>query len=464
MPTAHRDRGSTRTNHYAPRPSTYNRLSFEAWPWRCDTDFVSTIVKFASLTQIYSVSNLYYWAVSMQRGQANFEKYKGKSPNSQLNAAWNRSVYYQVMVIVGQKPLRWPDCYHTFSIGGALWLRCAILFQHQNLHCAVLSSQPFLVDDADTGLKLKLWPVLAYVEGDTPFLSKMSDSVGHAAITACQRCALRGKTIGGCTRYEPSFSSLLKCCKWVHNNKVYCICAIWSGRVCQYTQVTYGVATTSFPCRFPCYHAMMHQHVPLQPPNITGELQHNSDDLQTECCVPRGTLSQDTSIARTSWSPEQVDIHPHTWCSDNQLKYSEGEMAIRARAVATVTTDHEALNPLLGAETDLPGLYLKRLSLINRKHLKIGVKGVPVFSQLSYFRWVTACAVFMEHLRLHSVHLLSTLTFPWLSLMLTTAHYGYRQTYCIQYFGDLNGSTIYAPCWTYPIAVIGQAVLLQWYM
>ena len=130
----------------------------------------------------------------------------------------------------------------------------------------------------------------------------------------------------------------------------------------------------------------MHQHVPLQPPNITAEHQHVSDDLQTECCVPRGTLTQDTSIARTSWSPEQVDIHPDTWCSDNQLKYSEGEMAIRARAAATVTTDHEALNPLLGAETDLPGLYLKRLSLINRKHLKIGVKGVPVFSQLSYFR------------------------------------------------------------------------------
>jgi hypothetical protein len=134
---------------------------------------------------------------------------------------------------------------------------------------------------------------------------------------------------------------------------------------------------------------MMHQHVPLNPPfgdDITDELQHDSGDLHTEYCVPSGTISQDTSIPRTSWSSEKEDVDPNTWSTDNRLKYSEGEMDIRARAAATTTTTHEALNPLLGADKDLPALYLKRLSIINRKHLKIGVKGVPVFSQLSYFK------------------------------------------------------------------------------
>ena len=130
----------------------------------------------------------------------------------------------------------------------------------------------------------------------------------------------------------------------------------------------------------------MQQHVPVRPEDMLDELVHESDDLLTDCCVPRGMLTQDTSVARTSWSRELVDIHPMTWRTDNQLKYSESDMAARATWAARVTTSHEAENPILGAEKDLPGLYLKRCAAINLKHRKVGVKGVPVFSQLSYFR------------------------------------------------------------------------------
>jgi len=41
------------------------------------------------------------------------------------------------------------------------------------------------------GEDLKVWPVLASIEGDIPFMTKMVNSLGHAATVACFKCALQ---------------------------------------------------------------------------------------------------------------------------------------------------------------------------------------------------------------------------------------------------------------------------------
>lgn len=58
---------------------------------------------------------------------------------------------------------------------------------------------------------VKIWPVLVAVEGDIPFMEKVTKSIGHSAKRACFRCALSGewrpeaKTV----RSAPALLSLL---------------------------------------------------------------------------------------------------------------------------------------------------------------------------------------------------------------------------------------------------------------
>lgn len=62
---------------------------------------------------------------------------------------------------------------------------------------------------------IKIWPVLVAVEGDIPFMEKVTNSIGHSAKHACFRCALSGewhpeaKTV----RSAPLIVSLL-CAHW----------------------------------------------------------------------------------------------------------------------------------------------------------------------------------------------------------------------------------------------------------
>lgn len=39
---------------------------------------------------------------------------------------------------------------------------------------------------------VRVWPVLIAVEGDIPFMEKVTNSIGHSAKHACFRCALAG--------------------------------------------------------------------------------------------------------------------------------------------------------------------------------------------------------------------------------------------------------------------------------
>lgn len=55
------------------------------------------------------------------------------------------------------------------------------------------------------GRKIRVWPVLACVEGDIPWMEKITNSVGHTAKRACFRCATNGVWIAAANavRYAP---------------------------------------------------------------------------------------------------------------------------------------------------------------------------------------------------------------------------------------------------------------------
>lgn len=42
------------------------------------------------------------------------------------------------------------------------------------------------------GSVIKIWPVLGFVEGDIPWLEKLTNSIGHGGKHSCYRCALNG--------------------------------------------------------------------------------------------------------------------------------------------------------------------------------------------------------------------------------------------------------------------------------
>lgn len=44
----------------------------------------------------------------------------------------------------------------------------------------------------DDGSVIDVWPVLGFTEGDIPWLSKLTNSVGHGAKHACYRCGMNG--------------------------------------------------------------------------------------------------------------------------------------------------------------------------------------------------------------------------------------------------------------------------------
>lgn len=52
-------------------------------------------------------------------------------------------------------------------------------------------SRPLDIQRPD-GVWIKVWPILGQVEGDIPFLAKLTNSIGHNGSHACYHCALEG--------------------------------------------------------------------------------------------------------------------------------------------------------------------------------------------------------------------------------------------------------------------------------
>lgn len=60
---------------------------------------------------------------------------------------------------------------------------------------------------------VKVWPVLIAVEGDIPFMEKVTNSIGHSAKHACFRCALTGEwhPEARTVRSAPAFGCAFTC-------------------------------------------------------------------------------------------------------------------------------------------------------------------------------------------------------------------------------------------------------------
>ena len=58
------------------------------------------------------------------------------------------------------------------------------------------------------GVWIKVWPILGQVEGDIPFLAKLTNSIGHGGTHACYHCALEATWVSGANtnRYVPALA------------------------------------------------------------------------------------------------------------------------------------------------------------------------------------------------------------------------------------------------------------------
>ena len=103
--------------------------------------------------------------------------------------------------------------------------------------------------------------------------------------------------------------------------------------------------------------------------------------------MPSGSLKEDSSHPRSAWTCS-MSTPVNTWLTDNTLKYTEREMAARAAEGARITREIENERPIdIGRDGSNGATYSARARAINKKHLELGVKGIPVFNQLSYFKY-----------------------------------------------------------------------------
>lgn len=56
-----------------------------------------------------------------------------------------------------------------------------------------------MLDDGSM-LEVVVRPLLAWFDGDIPFMEKLTNSIGHGAYHACYRCSLNGVRLRGATR------------------------------------------------------------------------------------------------------------------------------------------------------------------------------------------------------------------------------------------------------------------------
>lgn len=248
-------------------------------------------------------------------------------------------------------------------------------------------SAPLTVYDGEVERPVDLWPVLAFVEGDIPFMGKFSKACGHSAICGCQRCGIRGDNAGS--------SSAVKCVPqyaWVENAS----CGVDPAREClQGSSVTSREPCASYMhasiawmlcCRWFGYDKERKQALPCYH-NEACEMLPNTEGHQ----YPAGLLTPDETVPRDFWTLDDT-IVPDTWATGKSVKFSESELTDRAEQ-----GDHQARLaalqfPMTGADgNELHGkakmaMYDKFATYLNDKHLDLGCKGTPVFASLSYFR------------------------------------------------------------------------------
>lgn len=195
-------------------------------------------------------------------------------------------------------------------------------------------------------------PVLAYIEADLVMMCKLADSVGHSAKRACPRCAAWGCTQGGCVRW--------KGCNEPLHQPVPCLDA----------------AGTPDPI------------TPAPVADVAADAERPWPGDLGDYRVPPGLLSRDNTAPRLHWTTEAQEVPGSSWITDGRLKFSELEMEARARAGDIVESEAEVAFPMQGLQGDAALAQHKRQKEhANARHLLLGIKGTPVWAQLSYFSY-----------------------------------------------------------------------------
>lgn len=184
------------------------------------------------------------------------------------------------------------------------------------------------------GSVLQVWPVLGAVEGDIPWLAKLTNSIGHGGKHACYRCALNGVYLGDA--------------KTVRCGRHSCNVGVGPFGNCPCTGPGFrpgsnrGFSVLSKPSvyrRWLGYAANINQPVPC---HADGSIDHR--ELQADggvdpgrLILPPGYCTPDDGLAgvREEWTAS-VATDPSTWCSTSVLKYSQSEILARGQTAEEI--------------------------------------------------------------------------------------------------------------------------------
>ena len=87
------------------------------------------------------------------------------------------------------------------------------------------------------------------------------------------------------------------------------------------------------------------------------------------------------SEPRRRWTKSRVRLEPEMWSTTNELKYTAEEITLRGKTAARISS--QCVSAGGGVSKTATEKKLKRL----------GVRGIPLFSELSYFK----CAAPLRH-------------------------------------------------------------------
>ena len=156
------------------------------------------------------------------------------------------------------------------------------------------------------------------MEGDIPWLEKLTNSIGHTAKRACFRCAQNGV--------------------WVFSaNTVRCVVSA-SSHIPHLPVLaqTFTSNHSSPACRWLGHHRPLQQPAPCY---VNGPLKGKTltpeEEAAASTATPRmvaGSVQPDAGgiPPRTAWTEPQP-VPPSSWMSDNRLKYSAAEIMARGR-------------------------------------------------------------------------------------------------------------------------------------
>ena len=127
------------------------------------------------------------------------------------------------------------------------------------------------------------------------------------------------------------------------------------------------------------YHKPVRQRVPTRDTGLSSHplcLESGYSMAEGYINAPAGA-----SEPRRRWTKSRVRLEPEMWSTTNELKYTAEEITLRGKTAARISS--QCVSAGGGVSKTATEKKLKRL----------GVRGIPLFSELSYFK----CAAPLRH-------------------------------------------------------------------